>query len=44
MTKEEEDFFQKVIIVGFVKKIGDNDEDKVRDHCHITGKFTGAAH
>ena len=26
------------------KKIISNDEDKVRDHCHVTGKFRGAAH
>ena len=22
----------------------DNDDEKVRDHCHITGKFRGAGH
>ena len=26
------------------KKLIDNDEEKVRDHCHITGNFRGAAH
>ena len=26
------------------KKLIDNDEEKVRDHCHLTGKFRGAAH
>ena len=26
------------------KKIIDNDEEKVRDHCHVTGKFRGTAH
>ena len=27
-----------------MKKIIEDDDDKVRDHCHITGKFRGAAH
>ena len=22
----------------------DNNEEKLRDHCHVTGKFRGAAH
>ena len=26
------------------KKFINNDEDKVRDHCHVTGKFRGAAY
>ena len=26
------------------EKLIDNDDEKVRDHCHITGKFRGAAH
>ena len=26
------------------KKLIDNDDEKVRDHCHITGKFRDAAH
>ena len=30
--------------VGFVKKLIENDDEKVRDHCHVTGKFRGAAH
>ena len=36
--------FNKVAVVGFVKKLIDNDEKKVRDHSHLTAKFRGAAH
>ena len=41
---EEEDLFQKSNNCWICKKLIDNNEDKVRDHCHITGKFSGAAH
>ena len=44
MTEEEEDLFQKSNNCWICKKLIDNDEDKVRDHCHVTGKFRGAAH
>ena len=27
-----------------LQKLSDNDEEKVRDHCQVTGKFRGAAH
>ena len=27
-----------------LKKLINNDEENVRDHCHVTGKFRGAAH
>ena len=37
-------YFKKVVAVGFAKKSINNDEEKVRDHCHVTGKFRGAAH
>ena len=42
--KKKKIYFKKVIIIGFVKNLFDNCEDKVRDHCHLTGKFRGAAH
>ena len=35
---------KRVTVVGFVKKLIDNDEENVRDHCHVIGKFRGAAH
>ena len=42
--KKKKTYFKKVIIVGFVKHFISNDEDKVRDYCHKTGKFRGATH
>ena len=36
--------FQKSNSCWICKKRIDNDEEKVRDHCHVTGKFRGAAH
>ena len=36
--------FQKSNNCWICKKFISNDEDKVRDHCHVTGKFRGAAH
>ena len=44
--KKENIYFQKVIVVGFCKKFinDNNNEEKVRDHCRVTGKFRGAAH
>ena len=41
---EEEDLFKKSNNCWICKKLIDNDEKKVRDHCHVTGKFRGAAH
>ena len=44
MSKEEEHLFQHSNSCWICKKLINNDEEKVRDHCHVTGKFRGAAH
>ena len=44
MTEEEEHLFQKSNTCWICKKFIDNDNKKVRDHCHITSKFRGAGH
>ena len=41
MTEEEEQF-QSSNICWICKKL--IDDEKVRDHCHITGKLRGVAH
>ena len=44
MTEKEEYSFQQSNNCWNCKKIIDNEDEKVRDHCHITGKFRGSAH
>ena len=44
MSEKEEHLFQESNSCYICKKLIDNDEEKVRDHCHVTGKFRGAAH
>ena len=44
MTEEEENLFQKSNTSWIFKKLIDNDEEKVRDHCHVTGTFRVVAH
>ena len=44
MSEEEEHLFQQSNSCWICKKVIDNDEEKVKDHCHVTGKFRGAAH
>ena len=45
MTEKEENLCQKIKNSWICKAfINNNNEEKVRDHCHVTGKFRGAAH
>ena len=44
MSMEEEETFQKACNCWICGKLFDLVDEKVRDHCHITGKFRGAAH
>ena len=41
---EEEHLFQESNTCWICKKLIDNDDEKVTDHCHITSKVRGAAH
>ena len=41
---EEEHLFQQSNSCWICKKIIDNEDEKVRDHCHITGKVRGSTH
>ena len=44
MSEKEEEQFQSSNICWICEKLIDDDNEKVRDHCHVTGKFRGAAH
>ena len=44
MAEEEERLFQQSNSCWICKELINNYEEKVRDHCHVTGKFRGAAH
>ena len=44
MSEKEEHLFQQSNSCWICKKLIDNDKEKVRDHCHVTGKTKGAAH
>ena len=41
---EEEEQFQPGSTCWFCEKLIADDDGKVRYHCHVTGKFRGAAH
>ena len=44
MSEEEEYLFQQSNSCWICKKLIDNNDEEVRDHCHVTGKYRGAAH
>ena len=44
MNEEEEYLFQQSNSSWICGKLIENDDEKVIDHCHITGKFRGATH
>jgi len=44
MTTEDEANFQKAVKCNICNKHYTKEDTRVRDHCHITGKFRGSAH
>ena len=44
MTEEEKHLFQQSNNCWICQELIANEDGKVRDHCHITGKFRGSAH
>ena len=44
MSEEEKHLYQQSTSCQICKQLIDNDEEKVRGHCHVSGKFRGAAH
>ena len=44
MSQEEEYLFQQSNSCWICGKLVDNNGEKVRDHCYVTGKNRGAAH
>ena len=44
VTKEDEEKFQKANECHICNKKYTNEDIKVRDHCHITGKYRGSSH
>ena len=44
ISEEEEHLFQQSNSCWICEKLIYNDDKKFRDHCHVTGKFRGAAH
>ena len=43
MSEKEEEQFQSCNTCCIREKLIGDDDEKVRDHCHVTGKFRGRA-
>ena len=44
MSEKEEEQFQSSTFCQICEKLIHDDDEKVRDHCHVTEKFRGATH
>ena len=44
MSAEDEERFQSSSKCWVCDKLFDVGDNKVRDHCHVTGKYRGSAH
>ena len=44
ISEEGEEQFQSSSTCWICEKLIDDDNEKVRDHCHVAGKFRGTAH
>ena len=44
MSEKEEEQFQLSNVCWICEKLIDHEDEKVRSHCHVTGKFRGAAY
>ena len=44
ISEDKEHLFQESSNCWICEKLIDNDDEKVRDRCHVTGKFRVAAH
>ena len=44
ISEEDEERFQVSNKCWICNKLFDGGDNKVRDHCHVTGKYRGSAH